>query len=93
MYCTSYVASVLVSHSSAIISHLYLHFSNLKVAFTGNYNEYFGFTTDVDAVVYLMLVNDVIHGLFPQAISIGEDVSLTLANKFMFWFLKVFSFE
>lgn len=55
-----------------------LRFSNLKVAFTGNYNEYFGFTTDVDAVVYLMLVNDVIHGLFPEAISIGEDVCLTL---------------
>ncbi|KAL7247874.1 hypothetical protein ACSBR2_002724 [Camellia fascicularis] len=45
------------------------------VAFTGNYNEYFGFATDVDAVVYLMLVNDLIHGLFPEAISIGEDVS------------------
>lgn len=55
------------------------------MAFTGNYNEYFGFTTDVDAVVYLMLVNDVIHGLFPQAISIGEDVSPTLVIEFIFW--------
>ncbi|KAG6427503.1 hypothetical protein SASPL_111749 [Salvia splendens] len=45
------------------------------VAFTGNYNEYFGFPTDVDAVVYLMLVNDMIHGPFPEALSIGEDVS------------------
>ena len=47
----------------------------LQVAFTGNYNEYFGYATDVDAVVYLMLVNDVIHGLFPEAVTIGEDVS------------------
>ncbi|XP_031254576.1 1,4-alpha-glucan-branching enzyme 1, chloroplastic/amyloplastic-like [Pistacia vera] len=45
------------------------------MAFTGNYNEYFGFATDVDAVVFLMLVNDLIHGLFPQAVTIGEDVS------------------
>lgn len=49
-----------------------------KVGFTGNYNEYFGFATDVDAVVYLMLVNDLIHGLFPEAIAIGEDVSLQI---------------
>lgn len=45
------------------------------MSFTGNYNEYFGFATDVDAVVYLMLVNDLIHGLFPEAVTIGEDVS------------------
>ena len=47
----------------------------LQVGFTGNYNEYFGYATDVDAVVYLMLVNDVIHGLYPEAVTIGEDVS------------------
>ncbi len=45
------------------------------MAFTGNYGEYFGFATDVDAVVYLMLVNDLIHGLYPEAVAIGEDVS------------------
>ncbi|KAJ0039598.1 hypothetical protein Pint_27476 [Pistacia integerrima] len=37
--------------------------------------KYFGFATDVDAVVYLMLVNDLIHRLFPEAVTIGEDVS------------------
>ncbi|GMP50010.1 hypothetical protein CsSME_00016796 [Camellia sinensis var. sinensis] len=57
-----------------VTSMMYTH-HGLQVAFTGNYNEYFGFATDVDAVVYLMLVNDLIHGLFPEAISIGEDVS------------------
>ncbi|KAJ0027769.1 hypothetical protein Pint_35976 [Pistacia integerrima] len=46
-----------------------------QMAFTGNYNGCFGFATDVDAVVYLMLVNDLIHGLCPEAITIGEDVS------------------
>jgi 1,4-alpha-glucan branching enzyme len=31
--------------------------------------------TDVDAVVYLMLVNNMIHDLFPTCITVGEDVS------------------
>lgn len=57
-----------------VTSMMYTH-HGLQVEFTGNYAEYFGFATDVDAVVYLMLVNDMIHGLFPQAITIGEDVS------------------
>ncbi|KAM7468289.1 hypothetical protein LguiB_015851 [Lonicera macranthoides] len=57
-----------------VTSMMYTH-HGLQVAFTGNYREYFGLRTDVDAVVYLMLVNDVIHGLFPEAVSIGEDVS------------------
>ncbi|KAL6574956.1 hypothetical protein OROMI_012241 [Orobanche minor] len=57
-----------------VTSMMYTH-HGLQVAFTGNYSEYFGFATDVDAVVYLMLVNDLIHGLFPEAITIGEDVS------------------
>lgn len=26
--------------------------------------------------MYLMLVNDLIHGLFPEAVTIGEDVSV-----------------
>ncbi|KAF2289746.1 hypothetical protein GH714_038449 [Hevea brasiliensis] len=51
------------------------NYGRWEVAFTGNYNEYFGYATDVDAVVYLMLVNDMIHGLFPEAVTIGEDVS------------------
>ncbi|XP_071701824.1 1,4-alpha-glucan-branching enzyme 2-2, chloroplastic/amyloplastic-like [Rutidosis leptorrhynchoides] len=57
-----------------VTSMMYTH-HGLQVAFTGNYNEYFGLATDVDAVVYLMLVNDLIHGLFPEVICIGEDVS------------------
>ncbi|KAH9674779.1 SBE2.2 [Citrus sinensis] len=57
-----------------VTSMMYTH-HGLQVAFTGNYSEYFGFATDVDAVVYLMLVNDMIHGLYPEAVSIGEDVS------------------
>ncbi|XP_068661481.1 1,4-alpha-glucan-branching enzyme 2-2, chloroplastic/amyloplastic-like [Aristolochia californica] len=57
-----------------VTSMMYTH-HGLQTVFTGNYNEYFGFATDVDAVVYLMLVNDLIHGLFPEAVTVGEDVS------------------
>jgi hypothetical protein len=49
-------------------------FPNVQMTFTGNYGEYFGLTTDVDAVVYLMLANDMLHGLYPDVITIGEDV-------------------
>ncbi|PKU60738.1 Splicing factor U2af large subunit A [Dendrobium catenatum] len=36
-------------------------------AFTGNYNDYFGLATDEDVIVYVMLVNDVSHGLYTEA--------------------------
>ena len=61
-----------------LIFFLLHYWISLQVAFTGNYNEYVGFATDVDAVVYLMLTNDVIHGLFPEAVTIGEDVCCLL---------------
>ena len=31
--------------------------------------------TDIEAVVYLMLMNKALHDLFPTVITIGEDVS------------------
>ncbi|XP_073275116.1 1,4-alpha-glucan-branching enzyme-like isoform X2 [Primulina huaijiensis] len=57
-----------------VTSMLY-HHHGINMAFTGNYNEYFSETTDVDAVVYLMLANDLIHGVLPNATVIAEDVS------------------
>ena len=58
------------------VTSMMYHHHGLQMAFTGNYDEYFGMATDVDAVVYLMLVNTLLHGLWPQsAITIGEDVS------------------
>eukprot|EP00798_Chlamydomonas_sp_ICE-L_P020992 gene20992-27850_t len=37
--------------------------------------RYFGMETNVDAMVYLMLANDMVHSLVPGAITIAEDVS------------------
>ena len=39
--------------------------------------------TDVDAVVYLMLVNNVLHDLFPSAITIGARVAT--ARRRLVW--------
>jgi 1,4-alpha-glucan branching enzyme len=44
--------------------------------FTGNYAEYFGVDADIEAHVYLMLANDLIHDLLPKsAVTVAEDVS------------------
>lgn len=39
------------------------------------YDDYFGPNVDLDAVTYLMLANELIHTLKPDAITIAEDVS------------------
>jgi hypothetical protein len=44
---------------------LYWH-HGIDMAFSGNYAEYFSPATNVDAVVYLMLANDLVHKLLPQ---------------------------
>lgn len=58
-----------------ITSMLYLH-SGIGVQFSGNYDEYFGMQVDIDACVYMMLANEMLHTLYPDvATTIAEDVS------------------
>lgn len=57
-----------------VTSMLY-HHHGINMAFTGNYDEYFSEATDVDAVLYLMLANSLIHNILPDATVIAEDVS------------------
>nr|QOC60275.1 starch branching enzyme I [Eleocharis dulcis] len=57
-----------------VTSMLY-HHHGINVGFSGNYAEYFGFDTDVDAVLYLMLANDLVHQLVPDVTVVAEDVS------------------
>jgi len=57
-----------------ITSMLY-HSHGIGKGYTGGYHEYFGPDADIDSHVYLMLANDLIHDLFPTAITVGEDVS------------------
>jgi len=57
-----------------VTSMMYTH-HGLQYTFTGNYGEYFGMNTDVDCMTYMMLANDMIHTLYPDSVTIAEDVS------------------
>ncbi|EGF78676.1 hypothetical protein BATDEDRAFT_26554 [Batrachochytrium dendrobatidis JAM81] len=57
-----------------VTSMLYLH-HGIGTGFSGNYHEYFGDSVDMEAVLYLMLANHLVHSLNPAAITIAEDVS------------------
>ncbi|KAL7618883.1 hypothetical protein Lser_V15G03253 [Lactuca serriola] len=57
-----------------VTSMLYDH-HGIEHPFTGNYDEYFSNSIDVDAVVYMMLANELIHSILPDATVIAEDVS------------------
>jgi len=57
-----------------VTSMMYTH-HGLQYEFTGGYGEYFGMNTDVECMTYLMLANDMLHTLYPDCITIGEDVS------------------
>ena len=53
---------------------LYLH-RGIGTGFSGDYSEYFNEGVDMDALVYLMLANKMLHETFPSVITIAEDVS------------------
>lgn len=56
-----------------VTSMLY-HHHGLGLAFD-NYKKYFSPDTDVEAVTYLMLANELVHQVNPQATTIAEDMS------------------
>lgn len=57
-----------------VTSMMYLH-HGMGYGFSGDYKEYFGNTVDEEAVGYLMLANDMLHELYPNVVTIAEDVS------------------
>ncbi|KAG6842032.1 alpha-1,4-glucan branching enzyme [Blastosporella zonata] len=57
-----------------VTSMMYKH-HGIGTGFSGGYHEYFGDGADIEAIVYLMLANDAIHEIYPNAITIAEDVS------------------
>lgn len=54
------VLCVLSNRFDGVTSMLYVH-HGMNVGFSGDYHEYFGPQADVDAIVYLMLANDMLH--------------------------------
>lgn len=57
-----------------VTSMLYVH-HGIGTGFSGGYHEYFGAGVDEEAVVYLMLANELLHNLYPEVITVAEDVS------------------
>jgi len=57
-----------------VTSMLYTH-HGIGTGFSGGYHEYFGPAVDEDGVVYLMIANEMLHNLYPECITIAEDVS------------------
>ncbi|KAL6915816.1 hypothetical protein ACHAPO_005275 [Fusarium lateritium] len=57
-----------------VTSMLYVH-HGMGTGFSGGYHEYFGPDVDEEAVVYMMLANEMLHQLYPEIITIAEDVS------------------
>ncbi len=56
-----------------ITSMLYTH-HGLGKTFSG-YDDYFGDTVDEDALAYLVLANELIHRIRPDAMTVAEDIS------------------
>ncbi|XP_076812119.1 1,4-alpha-glucan-branching enzyme-like [Clavelina lepadiformis] len=57
-----------------VTSMLY-HDHGISRGFSGDYHEYFGLQMDLEAIVYLMLANDMLKSFYPHMITIAEDVS------------------
>ncbi|ODQ50166.1 1,4-alpha-glucan-branching enzyme [Saitoella complicata NRRL Y-17804] len=57
-----------------VTSMMYTH-HGIGTGFSGGYHEYFGPGVDEEAVVYLMMANEMLHNLYPNIITIAEDVS------------------
>ncbi|KAG6455083.1 1,4-alpha-glucan-branching enzyme [Manduca sexta] len=57
-----------------VTSMLY-HSRGIGEGFSGHYDEYYGLNVDTEALVYLMLANEIIHRIDSRAITIAEDVS------------------
>ncbi|KDR83966.1 hypothetical protein GALMADRAFT_55015 [Galerina marginata CBS 339.88] len=57
-----------------VTSMMYKH-HGIGTGFSGGYHEYFGDGADQEGIVYLMLANDSMHSLYPDLITIAEDVS------------------
>ncbi|KAF3025702.1 alpha-1,4-glucan branching enzyme [Neopestalotiopsis sp. 37M] len=57
-----------------VTSMLYTH-HGIGTGFSGGYHEYFGAGVDEEAVVYLMIANEMLHDLYPETITVAEDVS------------------
>ncbi|OAT14123.1 1,4-alpha-glucan-branching enzyme [Blastomyces gilchristii SLH14081] len=57
-----------------VTSMMYTH-HGIGTGFSGGYHEYFGPSVDEDGITYLMLANEMLHQIYPNCITVAEDVS------------------
>lgn len=57
-----------------VTSMIYTH-HGIGTGFSGGYHEYFGSGVDEDGLVYLIIANEMLHEIYPDCITIAEDVS------------------
>ncbi|KAJ5152139.1 1-4-alpha-glucan-branching enzyme [Penicillium capsulatum] len=57
-----------------VTSMLYVH-HGIGTGFSGGYHEYFGPAVDEEGLTYLALANEMLHTLYPDCITVAEDVS------------------
>ncbi|KAF7595665.1 alpha-1,4-glucan branching enzyme [Aspergillus hancockii] len=57
-----------------VTSMLYTH-HGIGTGFSGGYHEYFGASVDEEGVMYLALANEMLHDIYPECITVAEDVS------------------
>ncbi|XP_054721053.1 1,4-alpha-glucan-branching enzyme-like [Uloborus diversus] len=57
-----------------VTSMLY-HHHGVGAGFSGDYNEYFGMSTDTESLTYLMMANHILKTFYPESVTIAEDVS------------------
>lgn len=51
------------------------HHHGIDMSFSGSYAEYFGDQANIDAIVYLMLANDLVHSLHSEVSPCMQDIS------------------
>ncbi|KAK4878494.1 hypothetical protein RN001_011000 [Aquatica leii] len=57
-----------------VTSMLY-HSRGIGQGFSGHYDDYFGLGVDTEAIIYIMAANYICHKLYPEVVTIAEDVS------------------
>ncbi|KAK5981571.1 Deltamethrin resistance-associated NYD-GBE [Trichostrongylus colubriformis] len=57
------------------VTSMIYHSHGMSDDFAGGYPMYFGLNADTDSLVYLMLSNDFLHKMYPEIITVAEEVS------------------
>ncbi|XP_028517628.1 1,4-alpha-glucan-branching enzyme isoform X2 [Exaiptasia diaphana] len=57
------------------VTSMIYHDHGLGHGFGGGYPDYFGLGVDTESLIYLMLANELIHSVYPDVVSIAEEVS------------------